>query len=183
MGLPKKTLLVLPNPWTLIDPELGPVGRCTRDTGGRGGDVIYLGSELRFEELEKREGPDGKPDRRQLTWLDYPALDASLTKGTGITVPKTPYYLDRLRDGSLVPADEATFKASGAKFKNLLEAKKEAVAAFDAEHGEGSWKELEALLAEEAKAEAEANKPKAEPEKKGGSGGGSGGSSGDGGKS
>jgi len=41
------------------------------------------------------------------------------------------------------------------------------IAAFDAEHGEGSWKELEGLLAEEAKAELEATKARAEAEKKG----------------
>jgi len=67
-----------------------------------------------------------------------------------------------------VAADEATFKAAnGPRFKSLSDAKKEAIAAFDAEHGEGSWKELEGLLAEEAKAELEATKARAEAEKKG----------------
>lgn len=168
MPLPSKTLLVLPNPWAHVHPELGPCGVTYYDNGGRGGLLRPLGAEIKSEKTALRAEGDSRADR-QVTWFEYPGLDDGLTKPRkdgAVEVPKNHYYLDRLRDGDLVPADDATRKASNARFANLEEAKKFGVADLEAQFGEGSWKELEQKLAPESKAELSLKKKADEDEKR-----------------
>src|SRR4051812_649865 len=114
MPLPKKTIRVFPNPWGFIHHDIGPQGRCHEDTGGRGTTPRYIGSEPCPEKTVKLADYESQPNETRLdTWLSvfrFFALDASLLKPAkgfedGIELAKTPYYLDRLRDGDLIPAD------------------------------------------------------------------------------
>jgi len=76
----------------------------------------------------------------------FPSLDAALLGPApgferGIELPKTPYYLDRLRDGDLIPADERSGE-NGCRFASLAEAKAAGVAVFESHFGEGTFAEL-----------------------------------------
>jgi hypothetical protein len=155
MPLPKKTIRVLPNPWAFIHHELGPQGHCHEDTGGRGTTPRYIGSEVCPEKTVKLADYESDPTETRLDpWrivFRFPALDADLLAPAegfekGIELPKTAYYLDRLRDGDLIPADERSAE-HGARFATLAEAKAAAVADFEAHYGEGSFAEVMGELA------------------------------------
>jgi hypothetical protein len=149
MPLPKKTIRVLPNPWAFIHHELGPQGHCHEDTGGRGTDPRYIGSEVCPEKTVKLAEYEKEPNETRLDpWLivfRFPVLGASLlepAKGFegGIELAKTAYYLDRLRDGDLIPADERSGE-HGARFASLAEAKAAGIASFEANYGPGTFAE------------------------------------------
>lgn len=160
MPLPIRTLLVLPNPWAAIHPEKGPQGNCLVDVSGReGAPTRFVGATRAAVVVEKRPPNDPRGDRVDVAFT-FPALKPGFLDGTPIEVPASShYYRDRLADGSLVPADERTTRAVSCQFKSLKEAKAAGVAAFDADHGEGSWEELERLLADTAKASKKAAEP------------------------
>jgi hypothetical protein len=148
MPLPKKTVRVLPNPWAFVHHDHGPQGVCHRDTGGRGSEPAFIGAELdpvKTQITEQREAQDPR-NSRQVTSFRFPALNAKLDgpsdefKG-GIELPKTPYYLDRLRDGDLVPVDRTAAEGVPCKFKSLAEARAAGVAAFEALYGTGVFAE------------------------------------------
>jgi hypothetical protein len=154
MPLPKKTIRVLPNPWGFIHHELGPQGSCHEDTGGRGSTPRYIGAELDTDRIKRLAEYEKEPTETRLDpWLivfRFPALNAELLAPAvgfekGIELPKTPYYLDRLRDGDLIPADPRSGE-HGARFANLAEAKAAGVAAFEAHYGKGSFAEVMAEL-------------------------------------
>jgi hypothetical protein len=157
MPLPKKTIRVFPNPWIFIHHDHGPQGVCHRDTGGRGADPSFVGAELdtaktRFTEERQADKGDHRHNR-QVTVFRFLALNAALTgpaedAASGIELPKTPYYLDRLRDGDLVPADAATAGANPCKFNTLAEARAAGVAVFEANYGEGVFVEAFPELAD-----------------------------------
>jgi hypothetical protein len=140
MALRKKTVRVLPNPWAFIHPEFGPQAACHVDTNGRGGAVAFVGAERVAKITEKRENDiRGSRQETRFVFSDKPVEVAATS----------PYYLDRLQDGSLVPADAealASLPSGHCKFKSLGEAQAAGVAAFDAEHGTGAWAELEKSL-------------------------------------
>lgn len=157
MPLPKKTIRVFPNPWGFIHHETGPQGHCHEDTGGRGSTPRYIGAELCPNKTVKVTNFDETdPNETRLNeWkihFRFPSLDAKLTGPSdefkdGIELPKTPYYLDRLRDGDLIPADVRSGE-HGARFASLAEARAAGIAAFEAHYGEGSFAEVSAELAD-----------------------------------
>jgi hypothetical protein len=144
MPLPKKTLRVLPNPWGHIHPELGPQSACPIDNGGRGGDRLWVGAEVDPERSEPSREPgkgdtSGRGARAVFRFTD----DA-------VTVPRSPYYLDRLRDGDLVPADGETLQLVGegnCRFASLAAARAAGIAKFEAEFGAGTFAEAFPVLA------------------------------------
>jgi hypothetical protein len=149
MPLPKKTIRVLPNPWAFIHHELGPQGHCHEDTGGRGTDPRYIGADYDRESTKLVHDYESKPNETRLNihvqaW-EFPVLEASLLKPAkgfedGIELAKTAYYLDRLRDGDLIPADERSGE-HGARFASLAEAKAAGIASFEANYGPGTFAE------------------------------------------
>lgn len=158
MSLRKKPLRVLPNPWTFIHPDHGPQGHVHVDTGGRGSEPSYVGSEIdreRTKITEVRPASDPRSNR-QITVFKFPALNETLDGPTkdsdGIELPRSPYYLDRLRDGDLVPADKATADAVPCRFKSLDEARAAGIAECDALHGPGAFAEAFPKLAPKPKA-------------------------------
>lgn len=159
MPLPKKTIRVFPNPWGFIHHELGPQGRCHEDTGGRGSDPRYIGADYDHANTKKLTDFETKPNETRLdVWsvpFIYPALNASLTGPAadckdGIELPKTAYYLDRLRDGDLIPADERSAE-HGSRFSSLAEARIAGISVFEANYGAGSFAEVCPSLADKAK--------------------------------
>lgn len=149
MPLPKKTIRVFPNPWGFIHHDTGPQGRCHEDTGGRGSTPRYIGSEPCPEKTVRLTDYESQSNETRLdVWqsvFKFPSLDASLLKPAkgfegGIELPKTPYYLDRLRDGDLIPADTRSGE-NGARFASLAEAKAAGIAVFDEHYSEGSFAE------------------------------------------
>jgi hypothetical protein len=67
-----------------------------------------------------------------------------------VTVPRSPYYLDRLRDGDLVPADAETLQLVGegnCRFPSLAAARADGIAKFEAEFGPDTFKEAFPALA------------------------------------
>jgi len=155
MPLPLKTFKVFPNPWALIHHEIGPQGACPTDNGGRDdGPLRFVGATREAYNTEAREGtkigelvasdPRG---HRGFARFRYPSLSADLLSGTPIDLPASSgYNRQRLEQGDLIPADERTAKAVKCKYADLNAAKTDAVAKFDADHGKGSWLELEAIL-------------------------------------
>lgn len=162
MPIPKNTIRVLPNPWIFIHHELGPQGHCHVDTGGRGSDLRYVGAEDDPGRIKLVHDYESNPTETRLNvhvqaWR-FPALDASLTKPAqgfeqGIELPKTHYYLDRLRDGDLIPADKRTRDDQPCRFASLDAARSAGIAAFEANYGSGSF--AEAFPASESKTTAE----------------------------
>jgi hypothetical protein len=164
MPLPKTTIRVLPNPWGFIHHELGPQGRCHEDAGGRGSTPRYIGAEPCPDKTRKLTDYESQPNETRLdVWTSvfrFPSLDSTLLGPApgfekGIELPKTPYYLDRLRDGDLIPADERSGE-HGARFANLAEAKAAGVAAFEAHYDVGSFAEVCPELADSPKADTDA---------------------------
>jgi hypothetical protein len=80
------------------------------------------------------------------------------------TVPASAYYLDRLRDGDLLPADDDTRKLAKCRFKSSEEALKAAREKVDADHGKGAFdafmKELDAGSSDLAVVKTEESKSK-----------------------
>jgi hypothetical protein len=146
MPLPKKTLRVLPNPWGHIHPDHGPQARCPVDNGGRGGEQLFVGAEWDTERSEPaRDIKPGETSGRG-------ARGVIRSSEEPVTVARSPYYLDRLRDGDLVPADDETLQVVGelaCRFKNIAEARAAGIARFEAEFGIGSFAEAFPELAKE----------------------------------
>jgi hypothetical protein len=167
MPLPKKTIRVLPNPWAFVHHEHGPQGVCHRDTGGRGADPSFIGAELdptKTKITETREAQDPR-NHRQVTVFRFPALNAALIgpsaeASVGIELPKSPYYLDRLRDGDLLPADDRTRSDVPCKFKTFAEARAAGIAAFEANYGTGVFAEAFPEFKASKEAPAAADEPK-----------------------
>jgi hypothetical protein len=156
MPLPKKTIRVFPNPWGFIHHETGPQGHCHEDTGGRGSNPRYIGCEICPDKtaVTKEHEKDGTGWllNEQITHFRFPCLKADLVTpaeefAAGIELPKTPYYLDRLRDGDLIPADERSGE-HGCRFATLAEARAAGIAAFEAHYDEGSFAAVCPALAE-----------------------------------
>lgn len=190
MPLPKKTIRVFPNPWGHIHHELGPQTVCAMDFGGRWVPQLrYVGAEHDEERTKNLTPPR---ERSQLDALGqptkfddfeirfrFPSLEDDLVTPSkeckdGIELPKTPYYLDRLRDGDLVAADEHTAEL-GARFASLAEAKDAGVATFEAHWGEGTFAEafpeLAGANAKKTAPKASAAAPTAQPSKPADNGG------------
>lgn len=175
MSLPLKVLRVFPNPWAFIHHELGPQGAFPSDPAGRSLAIVkHVGAVLErvtpgdradvFVGGHRVTDPRGDGTKARFR---FPGLDAAMLGGTPVELPaKSDYYMDALREGSLVPADEATAKAVKCAFPDLKAAKAAGVAKFDSELGQGTWAELEKLLADAAKAP-----PAPTPEPTGASGG------------
>lgn len=142
MPLPLRKLRVFPNPWTLITLDDGPQGALAYGGARNVGALRYLGSVPKVVVRESRDVGDPRGNDAKYLFT-YPALDPSLTTGTPLELPAgDPFFHDRLHDGSLIPADEATAKAfPRAQFKSLLEARSAGIAEFESHFGPGSFAE------------------------------------------
>ncbi len=132
-------LLVYPNPWSAFDKDGVPCGVCPRDPeADAGGPGLFVGARVdktRTKVLQDFAAQHGggargaklaahelrSPMQRTLYSYMGVASDADdlaelLAAKDPIEVPATKYYRDRLVEGSLVAADEATAKAARVPF-------------------------------------------------------------------
>jgi hypothetical protein len=149
----RKTISVLPNKFAFIHPVLGAQGACMQDPheharGATGPMIRYVGAKLshartRITERRDRKGAFGVPEdhreNKQVTVFEFTE--------DPVTLPMTNYYIDRLRDGSLVPADDATMEIAGGptrvRFASLKDAEAAARTKWDAGRGkEGAFDAL-----------------------------------------
>ena len=105
MASQPRTLRVYPNPYLHIDADGRPVAALpiepahNNDTGHR-----RVGMVLKHALISKADRLSPQQDMQE-TWFE-PADELP------VTVPETAYYQAAIRDGSVIPADEATSRAS-----------------------------------------------------------------------
>lgn len=148
-----KTLMLVANPWSAVDAEGRPCGACRRDPVEDNPSLGYVGARLSAELI--KAGSVRKIGRyEQVT--DAARYDRTwVFDSNPVRVPNTKYYLDRAAiradgtcEGSLFPGDTQTAKYLRYKTFNgaaeLIEKHRQLrIAEFDAQHGAGSWQELE----------------------------------------
>jgi hypothetical protein len=145
--------MLVANPWSAVDAEGRPCGACRRDPVEDNPSLGYVGARLSAELVKAGSiRKIGKYEqvtevaRYDRTWI----FDSN-----PVRVPNTKYYLDRAAvradgtcEGSLLPGDAQTAKYLRYKTFNgtaeLIEKHRQLrIAEFDAQHGPGSWQELE----------------------------------------
>ena len=123
--------MVLPNPFSAFDKEGAPCGICPRDPDGDGGAPgRFVGARVdrdNTEKLQKFKNPQheirSEMQRTRYEYLGIPNIDPELAQKLAtkepIRLPVTKYYKDRLREGSLLAADQAT--ATEARLPRFVE--------------------------------------------------------------
>ena len=129
------TLLVYPNPWSAFDKNGLPCGVCPRDPyEDAGGPGQFVGARVDkdrtkvlqdFAAMHGGGGRGAKLAKHELrspmqetryqymgVASDDPLLGELLAGKDPIEIPLTKYYRDRLQEGSLLAADEATAKVA-----------------------------------------------------------------------
>jgi hypothetical protein len=131
----KKMLSVVPNPYLVLDHEGRPSCVVRYDPAfGRKGEVTYVGATLAREKISRddTQGRHDLDDRHALWDITY---KYSMTP---LSIENTDYHLARIREGSILAADEATAKFAGVEFVDLAKAldmaKAKAVADWKADH-------------------------------------------------
>ncbi len=175
----KKIIKVFPNPWAATDHEGQPCGVCPSDpmeTMGEPGRLVGVRHEAEFlNEVQKGE----LRNRRQRTTYRFLGetncetkpheLAAKLVEKEPVTLAASSYYLERLRDRSLLPADTATAAMAGVKFEEpktlFLELSKAAEKSFN-DHFEEPDAYAQYVADRKEKADAAKAKAKAEAEAK-----------------
>lgn len=123
----EKTLQVLPNPWSALDRYGIPCGVCPRDVDAdAGGPGRFVGAKVckkHTEILQKLDKDDTLRSAMQRTFFEYlghpslePGLAEHLARCSPVEVPKTEYYLERIREGALFAADKETAALAGVHF-------------------------------------------------------------------
>jgi hypothetical protein len=147
----QETLLVLPNPYVFIDGDGEPQGACPADGPNHArGKRMWIGAKIdpaRTKHLPDYEDrPKTRRGGKDVAWSGDSRPRPQTTKfvfaAKPVEIPKTPHYLDRIRGGELVAADEATHaKAFGGRVKYLApdialaDARRAAFDEFKAAHG------------------------------------------------
>lgn len=110
-----ETLKVVPNPYTFIDQDGEPQGACPPDVEHSAGKRMWVGARLddgRTKVLKVKREPG-----------DYRLFD-QVTKFVfepgPIEIPMTPHYLDRIREGDLIAADERSYAKACGSTKGYL---------------------------------------------------------------
>jgi hypothetical protein len=123
----QETLLVLPNPYVFIDGDGEPQGACPADGPNHArGKRMWIGAKLDTARTKHLPDYEDRPKTRRggkdVAWSGDSRPRPQTTKfvfsAKPVEIPETPHYLDRIRCGELVAADEATFaKAFGGRAK------------------------------------------------------------------
>lgn len=128
-----QVLRVMPNPFVAFDRDGDPCAVVPRDPDDGGGPLQFVGARLDRERTKKLQdfgrSKFGDNERfeirsaKQSTKYSYMGvasddrgLAAQLATKDPIDLPSTKYYKARLKEGSLIPADEATAKRVGLQF-------------------------------------------------------------------
>jgi hypothetical protein len=127
-----RTLRVLPNPYAALDGYGRPAGIVPCDPHEHTPDRRFVGAHIAdvvvHDDFPSHELRSNRQDTR---W-------GFATEP--VEIPRTHYYVERLREGALFPADEATARMAGIPFespaKRLEKAKAAALAQWVAHYGE-----------------------------------------------
>lgn len=116
----QQTLRVVPNPYCHLDEDGEPAGACPADPAHAGGARRWVGAVLDTERTKLLDRDSEGRKIRRPKW-DTTGTD-QITKfkfsADVVELPQSVYYLDRIRDGELIAADEETSrKAFGAGSK------------------------------------------------------------------
>jgi hypothetical protein len=143
-----KTLMLVANPWAAIDEQGRPCGACRRDPAEDNGALGFVGA--RVEATLVKAGTTRRIGGKEVT-LEHATHDRTwVFNPEPVRVPNTGFYRDRAAKlpYELFPGDAQT--AAYLSYSNftsaakLIEAEKvKRIAEFDAQHGEGSWQQLE----------------------------------------
>lgn len=159
-----KTLRVYANPWHALDSEGRPAGACACDPDYHTPARKFVGATLEAKETRKAVPAKGITARHDITY-------AFSTEAQEI--PLTVYYLEAVKRGELIAADEASAKACGFApdtFKDpavcLAEERRAAARQFQINYGEippfvtaeevAAWDAEDKAAKERAEAEVEA---------------------------
>ena len=146
--LAPKTLMLVANPWAAIDAEGRPCGACRRDPAEDNPALGHIGAKLNVTVI--KPGSVRKIGRHEQV-TEQPTEDRAWEFDPNpVRVPNTAYYRDRAGrvPYELFPGDINTARYLGYKdftsAADLIDAhRKLRIAEFDAQHGEGSWQQLE----------------------------------------
>jgi hypothetical protein len=132
--MPTRALRVYANPYAFLDPEGRPAGVYSHDPKYFPGQMHVGVDRLKLREIEKRDPSEGRSSLADLVHI----YDAEVQE-----VPFAPgdrHYVDGIRSGDLIAADEATARAAGVAFADpmaaLDAARAKAIEAWTANHGE-----------------------------------------------
>lgn len=120
-------LRVYPNPWKAIDRDGLPCAVVPMDPEADGGGPgQFVGARVdrkRTKVLQQLEPHDNLRSARQKTTYEYlgiasndPKLAEKLFATEPITLPKSRYYRERIREGALFAADQETAQKARARF-------------------------------------------------------------------
>lgn len=144
------TFKVIANPWASIDALARPTGRVPLVSAGEARPGKFVGAKLVANKLTERKTrkvgryfeviQDARYDR---VW-EFSSAPVEVDAEGGRPAP---YYLERLREGSLIPADQSCATACGVEFADpavvIAKSKEARRAEFDAQHGDGAFDELQ----------------------------------------
>jgi hypothetical protein len=142
----RKVLLVFPVPFAALDPEGMPSAAVRFDPPtGRKGEVHFIGATRKNTLVEKRKREEGRQSL-YVTSFEYDLMPQRITH--------TDYHVQRIRQGDLIAADQATAKIAGVPFAQpevaFERARYAAIARWEQQYGEPppveSWPELRLLL-------------------------------------
>lgn len=148
-------ILVVPNPWLSLDSMGHPCAVVPIDPFKHGTGRRWVGARLVANEVRSRE-------TARIAGLTQIVAEAEHTHDwqfeTGpVRIPISDYYLERIRHGELIAADEFAAQKAGVPFVApatiLAAAKAKAVAEFDGQLGEGTWAQLNEPPANETQGE------------------------------
>lgn len=187
-ALGRKFLQVYPNPYgcaphCTLDKMGLPAGRPPTDPVQDGSNRKWVGvrtDRIRTKITQKLQKADDSRSARQTTVLSYMGISAqeltpgALAKRDSLKIPRTRFYLQQIRAGALIPADEPSARAAAVKFEKVADVLKrreqDARKDFDARYGKDAFAmQREVRDTEEsqrkaaAKAAAEAEKTPADP--------------------
>lgn len=149
------TFKVIANPWASIDAQARPTGRVplVSDDGQSVKPGRFVGAKLVATQTAERKT---RKIGRYFEVTQDAAFDRAWEFSSApVDVPgfagrPAPYYLEQLREGSLIPADEACAVACGVKFVSpadvIAKTKTTRRAEYDSQHGAGAFDALQPQL-------------------------------------
>lgn len=167
------TFEVFTNPWAAIDHKARPSGAVLMDPvehyqgGGK-----YVGAKLVAVQTAPKQWRKVGKYVETIAEAEYDrvwSFSIAPVEIPSIQGRPSDYYLDRIRNRELIPADEACAAAAGVPFVEsevvILESRAARKAEWDSQHGEGSFESLHASYraAAESQLDQSASRPEAAP--------------------
>ena len=136
--MPLKTLRVFADPYAALDHEGRPAHACPTDPAHTGPERRWVGAKLHADTaLKKLDAATHEAVRAGLH--EHPQDTMFEFSDEAEELPRTPYYLARLKHGELIAADAETARAAGVRFEDpelvLARSRLKAIRHWKAEKG------------------------------------------------